>query len=56
VLAFLETHDEWFMRSRIAYALDVDINRVETVLKRLRSAGRVQLRVNAFGRNEWRQV
>jgi hypothetical protein len=53
VLEFLETHPEWWMRSRIAYALDVDINRLETVLRRLHRAGKVQLRINNFDRQEW---
>jgi hypothetical protein len=56
VLAFLKENDEWWMRSRIAYALEVDINRLLTVLNRLLWRRAVRMRVDELGNTLWRGV
>jgi hypothetical protein len=48
--------ETWFLRSRIAYALDVSLNRMETVLMRLLRKGNVQMRIDERGHALWRGV
>lgn len=55
LLSFLsDSSGEWFLRSRLAYRLEVDLARLETVLNRLLRKGRVKLRVDEWGHTQWR--
>jgi hypothetical protein len=49
VRQFVADNDEWFLRSRIAYALDVSLTKVEALLWRLVRKRQIQIRLDERG-------